>query len=168
MSCNFFGLDQELDHFTIQNLQLTSNNSYYYLTPPNTVIERLPYTYSNTRDSVFQKLQIENTRAKKVSFNRINFSVSIPSDSTLNIIETVDVFLSNTKDQKTRVGYLSDLPANISDKSLDLFLTVNSDSAGLIMQADTVYFITEISLKSTVRSDSLTFLTAGEFVIGGQ
>ncbi|WP_172826941.1 hypothetical protein, partial [Flammeovirga sp. SJP92] len=159
---------QELDHLTIQGLQLTSLNSYYFLTPPNERVERLPYAYSNTRDSVFQKLQIELTKTRKVSFNRITLSVTAPSDSSLVIIDSIDVYLGNTLDQKTRVGYLHDLPANITDKSLDLILSVNSDSAGLIMQADTAYFITDVYLRSAVRSDSMTFQTLGEFNIYGQ
>lgn len=165
ISCDFFGLEQELDHLTIQNLQLTSKNSYGFLTPPNIRVEKLPHEYSNTRDSVFRKLQLEYTETKSVTFNRITISTTFPSDSTLVIIDSVDVYLGNTLDQKTRVGYIHDIPANITDKTLDLFLEYNSDSTGLIMQADTAFFITDIYFRSAVRSDSMTFETAGEFII---
>ncbi|WP_044210909.1 hypothetical protein [Flammeovirga sp. OC4] len=168
ISCSYIGVENELDDLTIQNLQIASLNSYYILTPPDERIESVPYAYSNTRDSVFQKLQIELTKIKTVSFKRITLSVIAPSDSSLVIIDSVDVYLSNTLDERTRVGYIHDIPANITEKSLDLILNVNEDSAGLIMKADTAFFITDVYLRSAVRSDSMTFQTLGEYSIKGQ
>lgn len=166
-SCDFFGLDKELDHFTIENLVLTSNVKYIYLTPPNVRIEKSAHLYSNTRDSVFRKLQTEYSEIKTVSFYRMQLGVTFPTDSSLVIIDSIDVYLANTLNQKTRVGYLHDLPANLTDKTLDLIIAADENETGNIMKADTAFFKTDIYLRSTIRSDSMVFQISGEYNIRG-
>lgn len=171
-SCNFFGLDQELKDFTIQHLELSSNLTYPYLTPPDVWVESRPFTsnstFTNTRDSVFRKLQVEYSEIKKVDFYRIELSTSFPTDSSLVIIDSIHVYLANTKNLQCKIGTLDDIPINTTLKTMNLNLYSNSDSAGLIMQADTTFFKSYIYLRSAIVSDSMVFNVKGEYNISGQ
>ncbi|WP_158631115.1 hypothetical protein [Flammeovirga kamogawensis] len=167
-SCEFFGLDKELDNLTIQDLELESISKFPYLTPQGEWHDPESIVYSNTRDSVFNKLFLDYKETKNANFQRLTLSIDFPSDSSLLSLDSVEVFIENAKAEKYKIGYLYDIPDNTTDKSLDLTIQNNESVVGNILKDSVVYFKPRFHFRITVRSDSMKFKVLGGYSITGQ
>ncbi|OHX65959.1 hypothetical protein [Flammeovirga pacifica] len=157
VSCDFFGLDSEMKHLTLKNLELQSQMEIYELDPAGEWVEGNTVNYYNTRDSVVQKNFIDINQISKGSINRIQIQSVYPTDSTLYTIDSVKIFFSNLS-RDIEVGYLYEIPANSTPKLEDARINnVNNDDLGALFRSDTVIIKTDFHLRALVRTDTLRF-----------
>ncbi|NLR94263.1 hypothetical protein [Flammeovirga agarivorans] len=156
--CSFFGLDKELKDLTINDLLITTASEIYIPSLADEWTEGNPVLYSDTRDSVIQKNFIDINQIRNGSFSRIQISAIYPADSTLYILDSVDVYLEDLHDKKVKIGYLYDITTTSTPKTLDMDLeSAPSGLIGEIFRSDTVIITSRFHLRNNVRTDTMTF-----------
>ncbi|ANQ48998.2 hypothetical protein KMW28_08050 [Flammeovirga yaeyamensis] len=141
----------------MKNLELISQTRLDSLDPAGEWLEATTTAYVNTRDSVAQKNFIDLNQITKGSINRIQISTIHPSDSTLFIVDSVNIFFTDNN-RSIQVGFLYDVPTNSTPKLLDANIEqYDEGDLGNLFRSDTVFIKTSFHLRTLVRSDSMKF-----------